>query len=90
MGPQNRPDDECNNRDENDYRNKHTSNGIGQLLNRRAAALRVCDHLDNLGEQRIFTHTLGRHNKTARLVHRPAGHIIAFSFADRNRFAGDH
>ena len=53
---------------------------VGQTLNRRAAALRLRDHLDDLREHRVAADALGFDHEAAGLVDRAAGDSIAGYF----------
>ena len=57
------PRDESEQRDREDRRHKPAGHLVGQPLNRRAAALRLRDHLDDLREHGVAADALGFHEK---------------------------
>src|SRR5204862_8291153 len=73
-----------------DDRNEIAGDDVGELLDGRAAALRLRDHLHDLREQRLAADALGAHDDRARAVDGRADDAIARLLGDRDRFAGDH
>ena len=63
---------------------------VGQSLNRRAATLRIRDHLDDLGEHRLAADALGFHEEAAGPVDGSAAHLVTGRLFDRHRLAGKH
>ena len=59
-------------------------------MNRRATALRLGNHLDDLRQQGFRTNSFCFHYKRAGPVYSRAHDAIAGFLFDRNRFAGDH
>ena len=59
-------------------------------MNRRATALRFCNHLHDLRQQSLSTNSFRFHQKRAGPVYGGANDAIAGFLFDRNRFAGDH
>ena len=71
-------------------RNEPGRDFVGEPLDRRAAALRLADHLDDLRQQRLAA------TRSARMMNEPvpltrrADDAVARRLLDRDRFAGDH
>ena len=87
------PDAPCHKRDggrEQNGRDEVPGHAIRQSLNRRARALRLADHPDDLREQRLGADALGAHGERAVDRQRRADHAIAGTFVDGYRLAGDH
>ena len=84
------PGDEGQHRDAEDGRHKPARHFVGEALDRRAAALRLRDHLDDLREHRVAPDALGAHEKAAGAIHRAAGDFVAGRLLDRHRLAGEH
>ncbi len=63
---------------------------VGELLNRRAAALRLGNHAHDLRQQRLRADPLRSHDQRAGAVHGSAGEPRARLLFDRNRLARDH
>ena len=61
-----------------------------ETLNRRAAALRLRDHLDDLREHGFAADAFGLHEKAAGAIDRAAGDFVAACLLDRHRLAGEH
>jgi hypothetical protein len=80
-----RKGDDC---DSDHERHEPPCNLIGQPLDRRARALRVRDHFDDLREQGVAPDLFGAHHETAGLVERAGDHPGAGLLGDRHRFAG--
>ena len=70
-----------------DRRHEPAGNGIRQLLDRGARALRRGDHRDDLRQERVAADPLGAHHKAAGGVDRGAGQPVARTFLDRQRLA---
>ena len=78
---------ECN----ADYRrHKISGSNIGQPLNRRAAALRLAHHVDDLRQQCVSADALGTHQQAACAVHGRTDQSCTRSLFHWNGFAGDH
>ena len=60
---------------------------IGQPLDRRARALRLRDHFNDLGKQRVAPDFFGAHHESAGLIESAGDHLRASLFADRHGFA---
>ena len=90
LRPEQRPDNKSDNSDQHHRGNEIAGDDVGELLDRRAAALRFGDHAHDLRQKRVAADALGAHHKTSRAVDRPAGYPAAFSFFYRDRLAGDH
>ena len=58
-----RPDQTCEQRDGDDGGHEPARHGVGQSLDRGAAALRLGDHLDDARQQRVGAHLLGPHDE---------------------------
>ena len=85
-GPQQESDDG----DNDDRWHEPCSDEIGEPLNRRPAALRFGDHVDDLRQHRIFAHAGRDHDETARAIDRTADDGVAGVFLDGNGLAADH
>ena len=72
-----------------DGRHEPRGDAIGQLLDRRAAALRLADHADDLRQQRVGADPLGAHDEAAGAVDRAAGDRRPAP-SPPDRLAGDH
>jgi hypothetical protein len=59
-------------------------------LDRRAASLRIGNHVYDLSEQCVAANPLGPHDETARAIDRAACHFVANGLFNRERFACDH
>ncbi len=73
-----------------DRRHEPAGDRVGEPLDRRARALRLGDHRDDLREQRIAADALGAHDEAAGAVDGGAGDLVARRLLDRHRLAGDH
>ena len=89
-GPHQRPHDEGNNGGRDHRRNEVTGHHIGQLLNRRPAALRLGHHLYDLRQHRIRAHTYRFDYQATRSVHRGTNDTVARGFLHRDRLTGNH
>ena len=85
-----RPAGERRDRDGDDRRHEPACQSVRHPLDRRAAALRLAHHPDDLGKQGLRTDPLGAHREAARAVHRGADHRVARPLLDRDRLAADH
>ena len=65
-GPTSAQTTNVSDRDRHDGRHEVARDGVGQPLDRRAAALRLADHSDDLGQQRLGAHAFGPHDEAAR------------------------
>ena len=63
-------------RDHDQHRDEDPGHAVGQPLNWRARALRVCRELDHARQQRIAADLVGAHDEAAGLIHRPAGRAV--------------
>ena len=63
--------------------------GVGETLDRGAAALRLGDLLDDAGEERVAADLLRAEDEAARAVQRAAGDALAVRLLDRDGLAGD-
>ena len=59
-------------------------------MNRRAAALRFRDHLNDLRQQRFRSNSLGTHRERAGLIDRAADYLVTCAFAYRHWLACNH
>ena len=71
-------------------RHEPAGNLIGEALDRRAAALRLRDHLDDLRQHSIAADAIGAHDERAGLIDRAADDAVARRLDDWHRFAGHH
>ena len=71
-----------------DDRHEPAGDLIGQPLDRRARALRLGDHLDDLRQQRVAPDLVGAHHEAAGLVERARDHGGPDFLGNRHRFAG--
>src|SRR4029079_9158184 len=69
---------------------KITRDNIGELLNRRATALRFRHHPNNLRQQGIAADALGAHDKASGAVDRAAGDSAVYYLFHRDRLSVDH
>ena len=76
--------------DRHHRRHEVTRHHVGELLNRRTAALGLGHHLHDLREHRIRADALGFDHQAARAVHRGADDAVAGAFLHRDGLAGDH
>ena len=90
LGTPDRPGDEGCDRNRDHQRHEPAGNLIGKALDRRAAALRLRDHLHDLREHRVAADLVGPHHEAAALVHRPADQLVADGLHDRHRLSGHH
>ena len=60
---------------------KYPGHGVGEFLDRRAAALRLSDHVDDLREERFRSNLLCAHDKRAGLVDCGADHTLTAPFS---------
>ena len=84
------PDDERDDRDDYHRRNKICRDDVGEPLDRRTASLGLADHFDDLSEQRFTADLSARIVNVRFAVDRAADDLVAGTFFDRHRFAGDH
>ena len=84
------PDDEGQQRHRDDRRHEIRGDRVGQTLNRRAAALGVADHSDDLCENSVAADPLGAHEQPAGRVDGARRHARSGVLCRRHRLAGDH
>ena len=85
-----RPDDKGQNGHNYDGWHEIPRDLIYKLLDRRAAALGVGDHLDDFGQGGVGADFLRAHNQGSGAVDGGSGNLVAFGFFNRHGFAGDH
>ncbi len=85
-----RPHQKRDHRDRQHGGHEITRHGVGDLLDRRSAPLRVGHHADDPREHGVFADLVGDHQERSCLVERAADHRIAAPFLHRHRLAGDH
>jgi hypothetical protein len=90
LGTVNRPDGECGDRDQDDSRHEPARDLIGQALDRRAGALRLRDHLYDLGQHGVAADLFRAHDEAAGAIERAGDYLAAHFLADRHGFAGHH
>ena len=90
VGPEDGPDYEGDDGNTDHGRHETTGNHIGKFLDRRAAALGLCDHGDDPAQHRIGADALGADDQRARPIQCGACDAVAFGLFDRNGFAGNH
>ena len=73
-----------------DDRDEVAGDHVGQPLNRRAAALRLGHHRDDLREQRLGADSLGPHDEPPVPLTVPPTTLVARTLLDRHRLAGHH
>ena len=73
VGPHAAQTTNVSSRNAHDDRHKISRHHVGQLLDRRAAALRFADHPHDLRQQRFRADALRAHHQRARAVHGRAG-----------------
>ena len=74
-----------------DYRRHEPGrHGVGEPLNRRARALRLADHPDDLRQHGLAPDALGAHDEAPRAVDRRARDPLSRFFDDRHRLAREH
>ena len=73
-----------------DERHEPTGDLVRESLDRRAAALRLRDHLHDLRQHGVAANSFGAHHEGAALVHRAADDPVADRLADRHRLSGQH
>ena len=66
LGPEDRPGREGDQRDRDHRGHEPARHPVGQALDRRAAALRLGHHLDDLRQHRVAADLLGAHDEAAR------------------------
>src|SRR5204863_66479 len=69
---------------------KVTRDFVGKPLDRRATPLRFGNHLHDLGEHSLLSHTLSLHDEAAGIVQRAADYFITRAFFDRHGFTAKH
>ena len=69
------------------HRHEPAGHLIGQPLDRRARTLRLGDHLDDLGQQRVAADLVGAHHEAAGLVQRARDHLGPGFLGDGHGFA---
>ena len=84
------PGNERHDRDKDNGRNEPSGDNIGEPLDRRAAALRFRDHVDNAREHRVRTDFLGAHDEATCPVDRAAYQLGALLLLDRHGLASHH
>ena len=82
-----RPGDESRDRDADDGGHENSRHLVGELLDRGAAALSVCHHLDDLAEHGVGADPSCLDDETAGTVDGGAGDLIALDLLDRDRLA---
>ena len=90
LRPERRPDNERHDGDGHDHRHEPRRNGVGQPLNRRTRSLRLADHANDLGQERVATDPLRFHHDRSGSIDRAAGQRRALGLFDRHRFAAHH
>ena len=88
--PPDRPGDEGEHRDADHRRHEPAGDRVGELLDRRARALRRRDHLDDLRQHGVLADAPRLDDQAAGAVERGAGHRVAGDLLDRQRLAGQH
>ena len=86
----NAPGEECDHSDGDHRRHEPAGDLIGEALDRRAAALGLCDHGDDLREHRLGADLLGFHDERSGLVDRPTDQLVTRRLGDGDGFARDH
>jgi hypothetical protein len=71
-------------------RHEHRADPVGQLLDRRLAALGTLDELDDPGQGRLAADPGGPHDERAAGVERRADGLVAGHLVDGHRFTGQH
>ena len=87
-GPNNAQTPKAMQRDDDHRRHEPAGDLVGEPLDRRARALRLRDHLDDLRKQGVAPDLLGAHDEAAGLVERARDHLAAGLLGDRHGFAG--
>ena len=85
LGPEQQPGDEGDDGDDDDGRHEPGRDLVGQPLDRRAAALRLADHLHDLRQQRLAPTFSACMTRLPRAVERAADHLVAGTLFDRQR-----
>ena len=88
--PDQGPHDERRNRRNHHQRNEPPRHDVCQPLDRRTRALRLGDHANDLGKQRVGADASRAHHDGSSAVHGASGRRIAGRFLDRDRFSGHH
>jgi hypothetical protein len=90
LGTGDEPDHEGRGGQEQDQRDEGFGDPIGQVLDRRLAALSAANGLDDPRERRVMPDPGRTHHERPGPVHRPADDLGAGSDLDRHRLAGEH
>ena len=77
-GPKQRPHDKGQRGDHKHRKNEISRNDIGESLDRRARALSLADHADDLSKQGLAADTLSLHHNTAGRVYGAASYFASF------------
>src|SRR5512146_528629 len=76
--------------DQDHGRHKITGDDVCQFLYRRAAALRLAHHTNDLSEKRIAADALRSYREATRTVDGSAGDTAVFHLFHRNGLSRDH
>jgi hypothetical protein len=87
---QGHPEHERDRRNRHHGRNKPLRDSVRELLQRRAAPLRLGDQLHDVGEQRIGADFLGLDDQRSALVDRGTDHAVASALLNRKRLPRQH
>ena len=82
--------DESHEGDDNHGGHEVRRDDVGQLLDRRPAALRLSDHGDDARQKRLGPDLLGTHHQPAGPVDGRPDDLVARGLLDGDRLAGDH
>ena len=90
LRPDQIPDDEGRDRHQHHRRHEPAGYAVGDCLNRRAAALRLCHHRDDAGQHGVRADRLCFHDQAAGAVDCAARDRRAGKLEHRRRLAGEH
>ena len=79
----------CNDCNSNNSRYKHTGYPVGNLCDRRLGGSRITDHLDDLGQSRIFSDSDCLAADKAGLVYRCRGNTVTYGLIHRDALTGE-
>ena len=88
--PEPDPGGKSQQRDSDDRRHKPPRYFVRETLDRRAAALRLRDHLDDLRKDGVAADALGFHEEAAGAIDGAAADFVAVRLLDWHRLAGEH
>ena len=88
LGTDPEPYDKGNDSYQENSRDKVTRDLVRQPLDRRAASLRIGNHLHDLGENSLMADPLRFHDKAPGVIQGAADHLVTRSFLNRDGFAG--